>query len=181
MDLTAPGGPKDALYETWDVRVYALSGRFVFDLRSDQRCASESPLKLLKNRYGGLGLRGSGEWEGKGGECRFLTSEGKTRADGHATRAKWCDVWGLVGGKPTGFTVHCSPENFRFPQNMRIHPSEPFFNFAPCQLGDFEITPDKPLVSNYRFEVHDGAADAKKNERAWNDYAHPPTVRVVDN
>jgi hypothetical protein len=180
VDLTAPGGSKVVLDETWSLRVWALADHFVFDLESTQTCATDSPLELKEYLYGGLGLRGSGEWEGEGEACRFLTSEGKTRADGHATRARWCDVRGDIGDRTAGVTVLCHPGNFRFPQHMRIHPSEPFFNFAPCQAGDFEIRRGTPYISRYRFLVYDGETLGEKTERFWNDYAEPPRVRVVE-
>jgi len=178
VDMTAPGGEKTALHERWTVRVYALDNYFLFDLVSIQSCATDTPLVLNPLHYGGLGFRGSGEWEGNGDRCKFLTSEGiSDRIRSHKTRAKWCDVGGLVNGKPTGMTILCHPGNFRFPQNMRVHPKEPFFCFAPCQLGEFKIEPGKPYVSRYRFYVHDGPANADESERLWNDFAHPPTIR----
>ena len=180
VDLTAPGGPKVVLNEVWTVRVYALRDHFLFDLESRQTCASDSPLLLHKYRYGGLGFRGSGEWEGPGDRCEFLTSEGRTRKDGHATRARWCEISRKVDDEPVGIAVLCHPKNFRFPQPMRIHPSEPFFNFAPCQGGDFEISPGTPYVSRYRFYVHEGQADAGTAESVWRDYGEPPDVVVVD-
>ena len=72
----------------------------------------------------------------------------------------------------------CHPSNFRFPQPMRIHPTEPFFNFAPSQAGDWEIKPGEEYVSRYRFVVMDGKPDAELLERLWRDYAHPPRVEV---
>jgi hypothetical protein len=179
--LKADGGPTVALREQWDVRIYAVTDPgFLFDLTSTQTCATDDPLILHEYRYGGIGYRGSGQWEGDGDKCKFLTSEGKTRADGHATRAKWCAIWQNIDGKPAGLAVLCHPDNFRFPQHMRIHPSEPFFNFAPCQGGEFKIEPGKPYISKYRFFVFDGEADATVCERVWNDYANPPAVRVVE-
>ena len=62
---------------------------------------------------------------------------------------------------------------------MRINPDDPFFNFAPTQLGRFEIAPGRPYVSRYRFVVADGAPDAAEIDRLWNDYAHPPRVSVA--
>ncbi|MBI4583288.1 MAG: PmoA family protein [Planctomycetes bacterium] len=184
VDLKAPEGEKDALHEVWDVRIYAVGGSrgkpengfYIFDLESVQECAGPSPLKLLEYRYGGLGFRGSWDWEGD--NVKFLTSEGKTRKDGHGTRARWCDISGPVGGKPAGVIIFCHPKNFRFPQPMRIHPSEPFFNFAPVQAGDMEIVPGKPYVSRYRFVVHDGEMTADEAERFWRDYAEPPAVSL---
>ena len=176
--LKVPNAPRTLLKEAWEVQVYAVGDYFLFDLTSTQTAATDRPLELKKHRYGGLGLRGSAEWEGPGEACKFHTSEGKTRADGHATRARWCDVGGSVDGAPTGITIFCHPGNFRFPQPMRIHPKEPFFNFTPCQIGDFEIAPGKPLLSRYRYYVHDGAFDRETSERLWNDYAKPPTAEL---
>ena len=108
-----------------------------------------------------------------------MTSEGKTRLDGHGTTARWCEMHGKVKGDVAGVAFLCHPANFRFPQNMRIHPDEPFFNFAPCQAGDFDIAPGKAYVSRYRLCLHDGAASAPEVERWWKDYAEPPEVKLV--
>ena len=93
--------------------------------------------------------------------------------------ADWCAIWHKVGGEHAGVAIFCHPANFRSPQHMRIHPSEPFFNFAPCQAGDFAIEPGKPYVSRYRFFVFDGEVDRGKCEQLWNGYATPPEVRIV--
>jgi len=181
VDLTAPE-PRVALNETWQVTLYNV-GRgaaryWMFDVVSTQQCATASPLKLPKYYYGGLGVRGNWAWNGKD-KTFFLTSEGETdRVKGNETRGRWCHISGDVDGARAGIAVLCHPDNFRAPQPMRLHPTEPFFCFAPSQLGDWEIAPDKPLVSRYRFVVTDGPADKTELERLWNDYAHPPTARI---
>lgn len=181
IDLSSKDGPKPAINETWDVRVYRpFAGErpmFIFDWTTTQTCATASPLILPKYHYGGLGFRGHREWDGKD-NCVFLTSEGKGRANGNETTGKWCHVGGKVDGEPAGVAILCHPENFRFPQPMRLHPDEPFFCFAPSQGGDWSIQPGKPYVARYRFVVADGPADAKEIERLWTDYAHPPKVKV---
>ena len=180
VDLTAPDGPKPAIDEQWDVTAYVSMGdkpAHVFDLVITQTTASDSPLTLPKYHYGGLGFRGHRQWDGKP-NCRFLTSEGKTRENGNETRAKWCHVGGLVDGKPAGVAILCHPDNFRFPQPVRLHPDEPFFCFAPSQLGDWNIEPGKPYVAKYRFVVADGEPDAAEIERLWRDYAEPVKVTV---
>jgi hypothetical protein len=171
VNLNGPDGPKTALTETWSVRAYPSEKRVVLDLVSTQR-ATSTPLVIKTYHYGGLGFRGSGEWEGKDGVA-FLTSEGKTRKDGHATTARWCVMTAPVGGKPAsiGFLGH--PSNFRAPQPMRIHPDEPFFNWAPSQGGDFSIEPGTPYVSRYRFIVADEPLSADEMNAAWKDYAEP--------
>ena len=180
IDLTAPGGPKSALKERWDLTVHAprkeAPAANIFDLTITQTTATDSPLTLPKYHYGGLGFRGHRDWHGKTG-CRFLTSEGKTRENGNETRAKWTRVSGDVAapdGKPAAaasLTILCHPENFRFPQPVRIHPSEPFFCFAPQQLGEFKIEPGKPYIARYRFIASDGEPDAKMIEGWWDEYA----------
>lgn len=176
---THPDGPKPVLNEVWDVKVYAVNEYFVIDFLSEQQCAGPSPLVLKEYRYGGFGFRGALEWHGADG-VEFLTSEGKTRADGHATRARWCDMYGQILGRPAGIGFLCHPKNFRAPQHMRIHPSEPFFNWAPCQGGDFEIAPGDKYVSRYRLILHDEAFGADAMEAAWRNYAEPPVVRVLE-
>jgi len=180
IDLTAKE-PVNALDETWEVTVYAPGERsrfWVFDLVSRQRCATSHALKLPEYRYGGMGVRGNWVWNGRT-NAAFLTSDGETdRIKGHATRGRWCDIGGLLDGDFAGLAILCHPDNFRAPQPMRIHPDEPFFNFAPQQAGDMAIAPEETYVSRYRFVVHDGRANKTELDRLWNDYAHPPVVTV---
>ncbi len=182
VDLSAPQ-PKTVLDETWSVIAYNLGPDdkplFVFDLISVQNCATADPLKLPQYRYGGIGFRGRWEWNGKG-NARFLTSDGETdRVKGNFSRGRWCYIGGPVTNGLAGVTIFCHPNNFRAPQPMRIHPTEPFFCFAPQQIGDMQITPGETYISRYRFFVADGQPDPKTLERLWNDYAEPPTVAVV--
>jgi hypothetical protein len=178
LDLTAPGGPKVALHETWIVRVYRAGDGFLFDLHSTQTCAGSSPLAINKFDYGGLAVRGAREWFGPG-KCEFLTSEGKTLADGNHTRARWCEISGRCGDHQSGITVFCHPDNFCFPQPLRLHPSKPYFCWAPMVLGPFAIEPGKPYVSAYRYYVHQGKLDAALAGRLWNDFVDPPQVRIA--
>jgi hypothetical protein len=177
IDLTAPGGPEAAIDEQWEVTVHAPgAGKVpanVFDMVITQNCSTDSPLILPKYHYGGLGFRGARPWNGAK-NLRVLTSEGQTdRVKANETRAKWCHVGGDVDGKPAGIAILCHPDNFRFPQPIRIHPTEPFFCYAPSQLGEWKIEPGKPYVAKYRFVVSDGPADAEQIERMWKEYAEP--------
>ena len=180
VDLTVPE-PKTALLETWRVQIYHTAEGAVFwilDLDSTQACATPAPLKLPEYRYGGLGLRGHRSWDGKN-QVAFLTSEGETdREKGNTSRGRWCDMSGSLDGAQAGIAILGHPDNFRAPQPMRLHPTEPFFCFAPQQLGGMAITPGKPYVSRYRLVVHDGPPDKALLDRLWNDYAHPPQVII---
>jgi Methane oxygenase PmoA len=181
VDLgTAP--PTTAVTEAWEVTVHGV-GRGtpayrLFDLVLRHDVAAASALELSEYLYGPLGLRGHRSWDGPKG-LQFLTSEGRTRIDGHGTRARWCHMGGLVSGRPAGIAVLDHPQNIRHPQTMRLHPTEPFFSYAPVQLGAMTIRPGEALVSRYRFVVYDGAPDAVLLDRLWHDFAHPPSVSVV--
>ena len=182
VDLTATPEPKVALNETWEVTAYGVGAGgktpfFVFDLKLTQEAASRSPLVLPKYYYGGLGVRGHAQWDGKG-KATFLTSEGKDVTNGNESRGRWGYLGGTIDGKPAGIAILDDPNNFRHPQPMRLHPSEPFFCYAPSQLGDWSIEPGKPYTARYRFIVSDGAVDKALIERVWNDFAEPVEVKV---
>jgi len=184
--LKTSSGEKVVLKEVWDVRVYNVGGPdkgyWIWDFVSSQRCVADSPLLLEKYRYGGFGFRGSADWKGE--TAAYLTSEGKTRKDGHTTRARWCDTAGVSDGKWKGVTFFSNPQNFRHPEAMRIWPGfeqEVFFNWAPVQTGDFEMKPGQDHKFRYRMFVHEGKVDVERTEQVWNDYANPPrsTLEVI--
>jgi hypothetical protein len=172
LDLTAPGGPKPVLKERWTVRVYDVNDkvktpadqpvappdRCLFDIESVQTCIADAPLVLNEYHYGGMAFRGSGQWFHRP-EHDFLTSEGRTRADGNHTRPNWVSAHGPVDGAPCGVTFFCHAENFRAPHPVRLHPDKPYFVFTPPVLGEFRIEPGEEYVSRYRVLVHDGKPD----------------------
>jgi hypothetical protein len=162
VDLTAPEEPRVALLETWELRAWNLPGATLIDLATEQRCAGEAPLELLEYHYGGVGFRAPVGWEEERG--RFLTSEGKDRLEGHATRPRWCAVTGEVEEAPVTMLLVCDPASYRAPQPVRLHPSEPFFCWAPCQLGPFSIASGEPFRARYRFAALDGPPDPARCE-----------------
>lgn len=180
VDLSAPSG-KVALIETWDLRVWNIgggkAGYWVADLTSTVRCAGASPLKLPTYHYGGMAIRGARQWAGD--NCTFSTSEGKTRKDGNHSRPRWGDIAGPTAHGSAGVTVMTHPNNFRFPEPLRLHPTMPYMVFTPSQLGDWSIEPGKDLVSRYRYLIHDAKLNVENAERLWHDFAEPPTARVA--
>lgn len=187
--LQTADGEKVVLKEVWDVRVYNVgglnadgpgTGYWLWDIVSSQRCVADSPLLLEQYRYGGFGFRATADWKGE--TAAYLTSTGKTREDGHATRARWCDTSGVSDGKWKGVTFFSNPQNFRHPEAMRIWPGfeqEVFFNWAPVQTGDFEMKPGQDHVFRYRQFVHEGKVDVERTEQLWNDYVHPLKARIA--
>lgn len=176
-DLSAMGDPVVALNEKWDVQVYRPGSDFYFfDLTVTQTVNTDKPLFLPEYRYGGVGFRGHKDWNNPE-NMQFLTSDGLGR-DGHATRVNWTHIGGYSDGELAGITVMGHPSNFRHPQPVRIHPEEPFFNFAPQQLGDMSIEPGTPYKATYRFVTYDGEVNPEKLNQLWNDFAYPPGVTV---
>ncbi len=178
LALSAHAEPVTVLKETWIVRVYDFADRFVFDLETQQQCASNQPLTLEEYHYGGMAFRGASEWLGQE-SSDFLTSEGKSRTDGNHSRPQWTDAYGLVDGQPCGVSVLQHASNPRFPVPVRLHPNKPYFVYTPVVLGEMMIEPEQPLVSRYRYIVHDGPPDARAIHAASACYVEPPDIRIV--
>jgi len=167
------------LDESWNMKVYqTVEKQHVFDVILTQSLATDSILVLNEHRYGGVGFRGHRSWKTEDG-ADFFTSEGRTREDGHATRPRWVHIGGLVDNQYAGIAILSHPDNYESPQPVRIHPTEPFFNYAPTQTGSFSITHDQPMVWRYRFVIYDGPHDPKLLEALWQDYASPLSVRII--
>ncbi len=177
IDRTS-GADKDALSETWAVTATTLPKANVIDLVSTQTTAGAIPLGLPKYHYGGLGVRGHASWDPVD-KVTMLTSNGDDRKKGDSTKAKWVHMGGDVDGEPAGLAVLIHPDNFRFPQPLRLNPKNPQLCIAPSQDGEWTIEPGKPYVSRYRLIATDGPVDKEALERAWNDYASPPKVTVT--
>ena len=53
-----------------------------------------------------------------------------------------------------------------------------FFEFCPIRNKSWELVPGNEYVLRYRMLVYDGKIYANLSERLWNDFAHPPVVKV---
>lgn len=179
-DLSAPD-PVTAVNEEWNVYIYRAPEDHsyqIFDIISTQSVNTDKPLILPEYHYGGIGFRGNREWDDLG-NTTFLTSDGLGR-EGNTTRPKWTHLGGVVDGEMAGITVMDHPGNFRYPQPVRIHPEEPYFVYAPMQLGEMRIEPGSPYTTRYRYVTYDGDPDPEELNRLWNDYAYPPGVTVKE-
>lgn len=163
-DLKAPGGAAPVIDETWEVRVALVEGRFLIDLRTVQRCAGEKPLTVERYHYGGMAIRGPSSWLGEEAD-RIVTSEGKSRVEGNHTRPAWVKLSGEIDGGACGVVAIPSPGNFRAPQWVRLHPSKPYFVFAPMVEESFQIRPGESYESRFRFVVFDGAIGEEEIRR----------------
>jgi hypothetical protein len=172
------------LTEKWLVTVYKthdVAPYYVFDVDSVQQTATTDPLVLEQYTYGGFGFRGSEQWTTPA-NVQYLSSEGHNRTTGDGQSARWVAQFGNVDGKPGGYAALGHPSNFRAPQGLRIHPTNPYWAFVPVTAlegGKFNIDPGKPYASRFRLITFDGNADAAVLNRIYDDYATPPTVTVL--
>jgi imidazolonepropionase-like amidohydrolase/outer membrane protein assembly factor BamB len=178
---------KVALNETWTVRAWNVEGTetgyFVFDIESQLKCAGPSPLELPPYHYGGMAIRGGRGWGVS--RSRVRTSEGLADRDSaNHSRPRWCTLSGSVLGEDgelhqPGITFCTHPDNFRFPEPLRVHPTMPYMVYTPQQLGATEIVPETTVVSKYRFVAHDGELPDVVANRLWHEFASPLRATLV--
>lgn len=187
VDLTNKNEEAVVLRETWQITVYNRTDGYLFDIESEQSCATDDPLAINKYHYGGMAFRGARHWSGAEG-CQFLTSEGKDRTSGNHTRAWWCDISGAAmaqdaadkEAKTSGLTVFCATENFRAPQPVRLHPTMPYFVWSPMVEEGFQIEPGTPYRARYRYFVHAGPLDKTSTEQISADFRSPVKTRLSE-
>lgn len=156
------------LNESWVLNRVPDASMNVFDLVSSQTCATDRPLEIQKYHYGAMCIRGPLNWNS--GDV-MITSEGQNQAEGNHSRPNWVAMFGEVNGEPCGIAAMSHPDNFRAPQPVRLHPKMPYFCFAPMVLGDFQLGPDKPYVSRFRFAAFDGKPEPKMLNALWQAFA----------
>ncbi|MDG1897002.1 MAG: PmoA family protein [Fuerstiella sp.] len=172
----------DVLRERWKVTARPTDGTWhCFDLETTQTALTDEPLSVNKYHYGGIALRGPVRWlqrkTGDDDETResseFLNDHGSERLKGNHEHAKWVSLTGTIKAAPVSITVLCHAENFRAPQAARLHPTKPYFCFAPCVDGEFVIDKDHPFHGRYRFLITDAAPNTAWLHQQWNSWCMP--------
>lgn len=179
INLSSPNSPETVLKERWSFQAYPGTEEYhVFDLTVIQMMTGNRSLTLPEYHYGGVGFRGHQDWDDPQ-NVSILTSGGDGR-EGNETRVNWFYIGGETDGNMAGIQMMSDPGNYRHPQPVRIHPSEPFINFAPQQLGEMQINAGTPYIARYRYITMDGEPDQELMERLWRDFANPVSVRVTN-
>lgn len=178
VDLLASEGPQPILEESWTWRVYNVGEDSVLaDIELVQQCVADKPLEVQEYHYGGMAIRGNSEWLGQP-EHDFLTSEGRSRADGNHTRPDWVRMHGKLDGELCSVTIFNHPGNFRSPQPVRLNPVKPYFVFAPEVLGAFTISAEQPYRARYRYLLQDDLTDPEILNAHWQRFAASPAPSV---
>ena len=173
-----PGKPEEtkALAETLTVRFWSADGMNIIDYTIDQKNVSKDPLELEVYRYGGgVCFRGRRDWQLANSD--YLTSEGKTRADAHTTRARWVVGHGTIESGHAGVALLGHPANIDAPQHLRTWQGDYggaiFANFVPTQEKPATIAPGASLSLRYRVVSFQGKPDSARLDALWNDFAAP--------
>ncbi|MGV3482851.1 MAG: PmoA family protein [Planctomycetaceae bacterium] len=178
--------PVDVLRERWKITMLATDpGYHGFDLETHQSVIGDKSLAISKYHYGGVAVRGpvrwlSGDERLPGGlpetdrePSRFINDSGSDRIAGNLQHAKWVALTGMQDGKPVSIAVLCHADNFRAPQAARLHPTKPYFCFAPCADGAFTIDANHPYHAKYRFLISDDQPDAAWLDEQWRRWCQP--------
>ena len=173
--LDGPGAePRVILAETLAVDAVRMAGANVVDYVLTQKNVADQTLELPQYRYGGgIAYRGPLHWNKDNSE--YLTSEGLTRKDSHATRARWVAMYGPVAYNKTPqatVAILCHPANHDAPQRIRTWPQgKVFFNYVPVQAKGWSVAPGQSHTLRYRIVVFDGPVKTKAIEARWKAYA----------
>lgn len=175
VELSAPGGPQCALRERLAVRARFVDGGNVIDYTMTQKNVSREALVLPAYRYGGgIGYRARIEWDNSNSD--YLTSEGKTRADSHQSRARWCAMFGPTEKGDATVVILGHPSNHDAPQRLRTWGAKDnngrvFSNFVPVQEKAWEIKPGAEITLRYQVVVLDGKPERAAVEARWKAFA----------
>ncbi len=191
IDFTSEQNEVVAMNEEWDIRVWNMATEkkvWLVDFTSILNCATEDGILFFKYRYGGgIGYRATELW-GKDNST-VLTSEGKTRDEADATKARWCIIKGETQSEEgnSGILFMSNPQNREHPEPMRMWPSNDhkgkanmFFMFTPIRDNKWELEPGKNYALKYRLLVFDGELTPTEAEQYWNDFANPPEVKWIN-
>ena len=186
VDLKAPSREKIALKEKWGIKIWNADPEqdvWLIDFTSTLNPATDSPLTIKAYRYQGFSIRATEKWSDD--TATLLTSKGKNKSNGNATRARWTDINGKSELGTSGVLMMTHPGNRNYPEQLRIWPTganegkeNVYFNFNPAQEQDWRLEPGNTYSLNYRMMVYDGNIDSTAAERYWQDFGNPPKVTV---
>jgi len=177
------GREENIIRENWKIQVFPVDEyRYICDIISELT-PTEGEVILKEYRYGGLGLRATEQWTNKNSEVR--TSSGKVWKEADGSLERWAIVSGDLGGTRGGILFMSFPENYNFPEPIRVWPidgnggrGDQFFNFSPTKNRDWVLKAGHTYTLKYRLLVFDGELSTDEAESIWQSFAHPPKVTV---
>ena len=171
--------PVTVLHEVFSVNARMAEGALEIDYETVQVNVTDHALEFPAYRYGGpIAYRAPHHW--KNGNSDYLSSDGKTRIDGHQTRSHWVAMYGPAGTEKNDpvacLTILSDPKNHDAPQRMRVWPPSSndgaiFFNYVPIQQYPWAIKPGQTSTMRYRLVVSDAKPDPEALNARWERYA----------
>ncbi len=179
---------KEVMDEVCEVKAWKntdpADSSFCWDFRSTLQPVTALPVILKLYRYGGLTLRGTGDWTKD--NCVIFSSEGRVRSEIDETRARWIYVTGECPKGKAGMLMMTSPGNRNYPEPLRIWDEKQnggrgdvFINFSPNKNMEWTLKPGQKYELNYRIIVYDGEMNPEKAEQLWRDFAYPVEVEIL--
>ncbi len=118
--------------------------------------------------YGGLTLRGAGDWE----DTRILLADGSVHRRPEGVASPWCDL----SGADAGLLFLDHPGNVRHPvtwygaTRSRVDGEDGWSNYLNAAFlfgAGLRLTAGEVLTLRYRIVVHDGSWDVAMCDDAW--------------
>ncbi len=170
------------LEELWTITVYPFEDYFLFDLKSEQSNTSKDTLFLNKYHYGGFAFRGAKQWSPDDSAAfqnrwQIETDSLYNLKNANGKHVSFVNTSGMINGETVGVTVLGFPDNIRYPQAIRVHPTMPYWAYTPVVDGPLTIAPGQTVKAAYRYYVYDGDTGRARNKTLLTDLTHP--VRVT--
>lgn len=165
---------KPIIKEKFTIKLSKDKRGYLIDYISEQENVTDSDFLLPSYRYGGpIAYRGPDKWNSK--NSKVLTSLGKNRNNGHATRADWCAFFGPTDTGKATFCIMSHSSNHDSPQRVRIwsdksHNGAIFFNYVPAQEKSWSIKSGSIIEFKYKIIVADEHLTSDRIENYWKNY-----------
>ncbi len=174
-----------ALNEELEIIVYQTKNNTnIIDYVSSFNCADREGIFLMEHRYGGFAFRGHESWNAN--TVYMLTSEGRDQNTADGERARWCII-SEKGETASGILILSHPGNFNHPEPLRTWDSDSnngynniFLNFSPIRNTSWQMNYGENYHLQYRIITFNGQWTQDNAERAWQDYAYPPAVKIIE-
>lgn len=181
-----PGrGEQVVLKEEINYKLWAADPQgeyWILDVVSKYNCTTKYPLTIKEYRYQGFSLRGPEHWHDS--NVKVLTSDGKDKSTGNATRAQWIQVTGPGNERgESGVVMMTHPSNFNHPELLRIWPTganngkeNVFINFNPAQDRDWVMKPGNTYTMKYRTIISDRKFSDSELDQLLDNFVSSPEV-----
>ncbi|WP_186804787.1 PmoA family protein [Limihaloglobus sulfuriphilus] len=186
VEFTDSGGERVVIDEI--LRIHASAAEidgipaWIVDVSGTLKNILDAAIIMDKYRYGGgIAIRAAKEWKAPG--SNILSSEGKDRDNGRASRARWCEVFGTFDdGTRSGILFMSHPDNREHPEPIYMWDSKAnggrgdmFFQFCPIHLNPWQLNPGAEYKLRYRMVIYDGKLNTERMEILWQTFAEHQT------